>query len=578
MSFRHHYRRGAYPLARESGVPRWIKSGVALLVLLTVVWWIGSRILGFFGVGNPLERASAILLSEDKGLISVSLQGEDLQPAQNGMLVFPGDMLDTGPNAHASLKFFDGSWTRNDGSTQVEVEESARGRKESRLSLDLKAGTVWISVPDKESFTGAIVRRVTTPTLRYALPPGTEALLSAKSLSVFSADGAGVIVSTKGQSDFTIGEGQQWTMPPDDAIGEDPYAFRTPLPPAAATKFVLDSRAIARLPGSAGSGSNLSSGTESMITLTAPAAGFILKDPTFTVRGSVGPSVASVTVNGRPALFDADTRQFSQEVNPPTGEGDVELSVEALDANDSVLQEIRRTIRRETAAAPLSLPAPIITDPVAAGGTYKTDAKELLFKGTASKDAQGIMVNDYKLQLFTPGKGTWSYLGSIALGNMKNGTNTYDVVALDAAGNKSPAARITIVIGEGEGGVTQPSSAAATSAAATSSVNPATLPKNDPITPGILSVAAPTAGTQHTETGTGFLLEGHTSAGTDSMWINDYQLKLYKPGKTFWNYIAVPEYGNLKRGTNLYVIIARNAKGEILDRLDYTVTYEPVRR
>ena len=59
------------------------------------------------------------------------------------------------------------------------------------------------------------------------------------------------------------------------------------------------------------------------------------------------------------------------------------------------------------------------------------------------------------------------------------------------------------------------------------------------------------------------------------MWVNDYQLQLYVAGKTFWNYIANTEYGNLKRGKNIYVIVTRNAKNEILDRVEYTVTYNP---
>jgi hypothetical protein len=174
------------------------------------------------------------------------------------------------------------------------------------------------------------------------------------------------------------------------------------------------------------------------------------------------------------------------------------------------------------------------------------------------------MVNDYKLQLFDPAKGTFSYLASQRLGNMKTGENIYDVYALDAGGAKSTPARITIFIGPADAMPVQPSSSAPVSSSGP-------LPTNTPLLPGSLSVIAPTAGTTHTETGTGFLLEGLTSGKTATMWVNDYKLQLYRPGKTTWNYIASVEFANLKRGMNTYVIVARDSDNKILDKMTYTV-------
>ena len=93
--------------------------------------------------------------------------------------------------------------------------------------------------------------------------------------------------------------------------------------------------------------------------------------------------------------------------------------------------------------------------------------------------------------------------------------------------------------------------------------------------PGTLAVTGPAAGTQFTATGSEFLLEGTTPKSTASVWVNGYKLQLYTPGKTFWNYIAKVEFKTLKVGTNVYKIVARNAKDEILDVLEYTVTYNP---
>jgi hypothetical protein len=106
-------------------------------------------------------------------------------------------------------------------------------------------------------------------------------------------------------------------------------------------------------------------------------------------------------------------------------------------------------------------------------------------------------------------------------------------------------------------------------------VDETSLPQNDPLRPGTLAVTAPMPGAQYTATGSEFLLEGTTIKETASVWVNGYKLQLYTPGKLTWNYIAKTDYGTLKRGTNVYRIVSRNAEQQILDVFQYTVTYNP---
>lgn len=58
--------------------------------------------------------------------------------------------------------------------------------------------------------------------------------------------------------------------------------------------------------------------------------------------------------------------------------------------------------------------------------------------------AAKVVVNGYTLQQFTPGATTWSYTARESLGNLKPGTNTYTVYALDEDGNKSEVTTFTI--------------------------------------------------------------------------------------------------------------------------------------
>ncbi len=533
----------------------------ALLFAAYLLWTLLLRILGISG---GAERAGAMLSVEDRGTVSVTIDGKQ-QRAENGMMLFPGESVSTGPGAHASLEFFDGSQMRLNDGTEVTVAESAHGENTSRISVDLRQGTLWVMTADRKSFSGSVVRSVTSPTLSFALFPGTEALLSPTSLAVFSDVGEGIAVTLKGQEAIMISEGQQWALPSGGAAGSDLYAYRAPLDAVMArSPFVLESRQ--KLLPRAGTGTSGQPVNGDLLTLTAPVNGAVMKDATVNVQGTVGAGVSSVLVNGYPAVLDATKGTFSQQLSPPDGQGDFDIHVQALDASRNVLADVRRTVKR---APPAPIAAPTVTVPAKTGQTYRTTADELILRGGAPADARGIMINDYKLQLFDPAKGEWSYVAALRLRNMLPGSNIYDVTALDAAGKKSPVARITIIQGEGPDGVVTTETPAGTASSTVPLLN------NAPLLPGTLTVTLPKPGTTHSETGTGFLIEGTTSSKTATLWVNDYKLQLYKPGRTVWNYIADVSLNNLKKGKNEYVIVARNAAGEILDRMTYTVEYQP---
>ncbi len=570
MYFRPRHRRGVYPLAQEHTLPRGVRMLLTAGAALFAAYLLWTLLLRLFGIAGGAERAGAMLAVEDRGTVSVTIDGTQ-QRAENGMMLFPGEHLTTGPGAHASLQFFDGSRVRLNESTEISVSESARGESDSRVSVDLRQGTLWLMTAGRRSFTGSIVWAVTSPTLSFTLSPGAEAMLSPTSLAVFSDEGEGIEVSLAGQDSIMISEGQQWALPTGGtAVSSDLYAYRAPLDAVSArSPFVLESRQKL-LPRAAGTASPGRSADAEVLTLALPVNGAVLTESTVHVKGTVGAGVLSVLVNGYPALLDTAKGTFTQQLSPPdpsagSGQGEFEVRVQALDASRTVLADVRRMVKR---APPAPLAAPTVTVPAKTGQTYRTSAEELILRGGAPSGARGIMVNDYTLQLFDPAKEEWSYVASLRLRNMLPGANVYDVFALDAAGRKSPAARITIIQGEGPEGVVQPSSAAP-------ALTAGPLLSNAPLLPGSLTVTLPTPGTSHSETGTGFLVEGTTSAKTASIWVNDYKLQLYRAGKTTWNYIADVGLNNLKKGKNEYVIVARNDKGEILDTMTYAVEYQP---
>ncbi|MDD4319636.1 MAG: hypothetical protein PHW10_04930 [Candidatus Peribacteraceae bacterium] len=566
MLVHYRHRRGMYPLAPRRAFPkRLVVTGVFVLLFL---YFFGPAMLRLFGFSSPIERLPASLRSEDRGIVSVTLEGGESKRAENGMKLFPGEKLNTGPNGNASLSFFEGTVARLDQSTDVTIAQSRRSEEETEIALELPRGSLWILIP-AETGSGAVRRTVSTPVLSFDLPPRTEAILSPTSLQVFSARGQGVSVSLKKHETVVIGEGQKLVLPPDvDAKDWDPnlYAYRSPLDAGTVRlSFLEESRTLWQTVTAPAAAIRSASGTD-VLTITQPQSGQTVGEGTVQVKGTFSPAVDVVKVNGYPAVIDREQHSFVQEVSIPAGEKEYDIRVQAFDARQQPIADLHRLVRKgmATAAAEGSIPSPAITVPAKSGETYRTTEEEVVLRGTSPAEAAAMYVNDYKLQLFTPSKGTWSYLASTRLGNLKPGTNTYDVVAEDEAGRRSTPVRLTILWGE-EG----PTTAAASSAAA----DPQSLPQNAPLSPGTMQITGQAAQMGFVATGTGFLLEGTTSKATATVWVNDYQLKLYQPGKTFWNYIASPDLGTLKEGANAFVIVSRNEKGEILDKLNVTVTY-----
>lgn len=549
-------------MAEPTGVPRIVKAIIWLIVLAALFFYLGKWIIGLFGGGY--ERSPVTLSVEAGSTVNVSVEGGLMQRTESDVPLYAEDKVSTGAASHATLSFFDETSVRLDEQTELTVAESAEGEEDSKMGLSVDRGAVWVRTP--ASAAGEVSRTVTTTVLSASVPDNTEALVTDNGLFVYSTDGLGLTVSVNGTKETVIiGEGQKFVLPSDADVSGDLYAYRSALDfQDNASPFVASSRGQAvPVPGSSGANG-------SALALTSPQDGSTVDTPTITVRGNVSTSVNRVRVNGLSASIDPTTSSFAQDLVVDADSFTIE--VEALDAAGNVLATDSRTVRRPSSIATVGPPA--ITAPAASGGTYRTTEQEIVIRGTNGADVTGILVNDYRLQLFTPGKGTWSYLAGTQLGNMSVGTNVYEVYALDASGNKSDPARLTIVYDDG----TLPPDTGSTASGGTASSAPAqadesTLPQNEPLSPGTLTVTGPTAGTAHTATGSEFLIEGTTSSDTASVWVNGYKLQLFQAGKTYWNYIAREAFGNLKKGTNVYKITVRNAKDEILDTVEYTVTY-----
>lgn len=545
---------------------RWVGVAIRWAVVLLVMYFVFRWVAGLFS-GGSVERTSVILQMKDGAAVDVALEGEDWQRAENGVKLYAGDKVRTGGGGQATLGFFDGATATLDASTAVSIDKSQQGDKNAGYDVTVSQGQLFIMTPSVQTFSGSVLRNISTPAFAFQIPTGAKALVRQSGIAVFEADGLGVTTTVGNRDAIVIGEGQMWTATNTTNLATDLYSYRSVID-STVTSAPFVTAALASAP--TGTTGIVGTGAEKLV-VSSPKQNDVVTAPTVKVQGSTSADVVRVTVNGYQAPLNQTNHTFAQDISL-SSEQTATIAVQAYDSEGTLIGDVRRTIKRQAQA----VAGPTIEVPATNGQTYRTQAEEVVLRGKAPPGATGIMVNDYRLKLFDPAKGTWSYIASTKVGNMKAGTNTFDVVALygDATNpQKSDPAVLTILWEEGTEGVV---AGATTSGASSSksSVNPATLPSNDPTAAGTLKVTAPVEGTAAVITGTGTLIEGTTSNKTASIWVNDYQLQLYKPGVTTWNYIAALEYKNLAKGENTFTIIARDKDNQILDKLVYKITLE----
>lgn len=568
---RHRRSFSSLPTAAER--PKPFRIFVMLCIGVLLVLWGGWRGLQALGILNQVQRMRAEL-SVTGGDVNVSLEGGELRKAADAKL-YADDRVVSNSGGRAQMKFFDGTLVALEEVSDVTITRSEKGTKHSTVSLLLQQGKIVVVVPSTHTMSGSMQHIVQTAAYTATLPAGTKAVFSARGLQVADAEGLGVTVQTEDADEpVYIGEGQQLLLPDGAALGSL-YEYRSSID-AAAARLVAGLSIAADVPvkqASTATGTTFApvGATQDALVLSAPLQNELVSGSTVQVRGQAGPAVQRVRINGHDVKLDPADGSFSQELAVTRGET-MEVLAEALDIRDVAIAQQQRTVRLK----PAELGKPTITSPATDGSVYRTGKMKFDIRGTAPAGATGIVVNDYKLMFFKQGDASWTYLANAELGNVKEGQNVFTVYAVDSAGTKSPTTSITIILEAGatDGLVTAGgSTSAGNSSSEPEQVDETSLPKNAPLSPGSLTVSAPTTGAPYTATESEVLIEGNTSKDTDSVWVNGYKLRLYKSGATFWNYYARTQYGTLKKGKNTYVVNTRNAKGEILDTLTYEINY-----
>lgn len=198
---------------------------------------------------------------------------------------------------------------------------------------------------------------------------------------------------------------------------------------------------VSMLSGSSSSGSILSSGslntTHRFIEITDPIDGTIAKTTTITVMGKIlSKEVKRVTINDKDTSVSPVNESFILQ-NILVDKDILNLVFKAYDSNNSLLEKWVIVVfatkwAKDTQGRLVSNNFPIsnkdfkITFP--GENPYKTTDSVVKVQWTVPKDTVSyIVVNDYRLQKFTPNSTTWYYYANTDTKSMVDGINLYTI-------------------------------------------------------------------------------------------------------------------------------------------------------
>lgn len=534
-----------------------VKLLVGILLFVIIGWGVG-QLFKKITPGARGQRIATILQTEGRGRVQVTISGEGTpQRAETGLRLYDGDRIFTDGSAYAILRFFDGSVVTLDDAGNLVLGDVLRGEEQSVISLKLDEGRLWVSAG-----TGSTVARsIATGRSEVSIPAHTKAIIGTDpvqdDLYVFDSSGPGVRMKVDG-GEIIVGEGQELHLSSEQISSikqgtMDPYWARSALDQAILSSGFYVSNVqrkeeeIIEVAEIEEPGETTVDGE--LLVIDQPSDGAQLQGSAVIIKGRVGSKVAQVSVNGYNATLQGGT--FEKELALPAEE---EFTVDVLAEDKDGLLMVEKSLALSHDIKPPD--PPTIIEPAQAGSEVAISLDSFEIIGEAPPDVAGVIVNGYQLQKFQQGK-PWRYLVDPAIGNVRIGENTYEAVVVDRAGNRSEPASITILW------KAQP------------------LPTPDDLertrdtqayrAQGSLSVIAPTSGETFITSADEVLIEGLTHPDTHSVSVNGFNLRLFLPGKTTWNYIAKSAFNNYHQGINRYTVVARDGEGQILDVLQYSI-------
>ena len=420
-----------------------------------------------------------------------------------------GESVRTSADGKATLKFDDGSVVTLAGSSRVKIAELYNSLTTKKIALEFEQGSLAAEVSTEAK---------------------SDLTISTELLKIYKADGKFLLTSDSKETNASAVAGgfAAKILDPQEEKSLPNYVVEQ-----GQTLTISERRVnLLRIGGE--------------IELVKPTADEIQKSELYiALAGKTETAETTETEESSEATADAETPTETAAETPETA---------------------------STSVAALS--APVVTT---GSGNIKADKDPVSVSGTASPGAAKIEVtpeggSPYVLIQFVSGSGKWKYNAAEEYGNLKKGRNTYEVVAIDSAGNRSPAATFIIDYQPTKSETVENSEDANTEASASEEDTTSGVPEVGSATFAPPTVITPQDGQTFTSDPIHF--EGTVPAGTKEVLVNEYKLTNFESGSTTWYYNAKTEYGNLESGENEYEIVAVSESGE-RSSVTIKVIYQP---
>lgn len=357
---------------------------------------------------SNLESRDDLVLSTEFGEVNVLLAGQpSSELASASQLVFEGDQVMTGEGSYASLSFQNGSQIVLDENTRLLFSTATVDGKDDQFHFELKDGRVWTSVLPKES--GEFQMKFYTDVMDISMF-GAEALISNRVNEEYVVDFSGNV-----DIDFV-----ERSLTGEDLVIERESLSSTYL------AYLDDESERALLD------------REPVNLVQEMGLRFENDDFLTWARGD-----APITVLTRSdiEIIDGGLEEESETIEETPLEGVTE--VEEEEPVEEVVEEEPEEDSRLSEALRLEITSP--TNPYTVD-----DGAEAIVGRITSGYAQSVWVTwsgdgvSYQLGLFEPGGEDFRYVADTQYSNIKEGENTYTIVAYDSDGEVSSSVSVVL--------------------------------------------------------------------------------------------------------------------------------------
>jgi hypothetical protein len=502
---------------------------IGLLLVIFLFWGLGKLWSAISNMkGTSLTNSAVVYIAEGMSAQKQNFGSSQFLPTLSGEILLEGDSIRTLQNTKVVLEFFNGLVVRLDEGTSVTIDLLDNKRDSEDIEISVTSGQIWLNKP--------------------------EAIKTSSNL----------VVNTNYMRASTIGTvfGVKAGLPEQVAVIDGAVLVDIV---DASTGTMLDQVSVS---------------ADQQITLDNSAYDAFSRRETPRVLSEILSSFSSSTWY---------KWNVSEDANPSNFSADASLR----ESNDSYIDQIDESLildeSGEVDEAADTRPKPEIDFPVNAD-VITTDT--VVMTGTVPADTQAVVVtsfesdeaNPYVLKEFKPGDTTFKYIAKYNAdlsGNLRIGTNKFEVKSVDANGVESPAAKVEFEL-EIEGETATPesdnsdNSDDSAEAETTPTVSIDDLEFDE-------SLAAPTlVSVNDTPASSGFVLKepravvvGSIGKWAKSVVVNGYKLSQYEPYSGTFSYILSPGFSTLKAGENVVTAYGFDDENNRGKPMKITINYQP---